>query len=296
MAETRFFIGVDLGQSSDPTAIAMVRRVGEERVAVFQVGHLERVPLHTPYPAIVNRVQHLLSHPICAGNADLAIDQTGVGGPVADMFRQAGIDFTGVVITGGQEETSPSANLAHVPKLKLISHLQALLHEGRLLIQKNLPEAPILVSELQNFRVRYSDSGHLTFNAREGKHDDLVLALAIAVWLAVRPLSGAEGWCRLYEAWSRGERYGGGISRANTDFDPIRPAGDPFNFSFSTEPLVNVFVPPVLASGMRGTRFLEGQAYLQLTQSEAKEQLRHPAWLALNIELAKTLGITEETA
>jgi hypothetical protein len=119
MAETRFFIGVDLGQSSDPTAIAIVRRVGEEKAAVFQVGHLERVPLHTPYPAIVNRVKQLMSHPICAGNADLAIDQTGVGGPVADMFRQAGIDFTGVVITGGQEETSPSADLAHVPKLKV---------------------------------------------------------------------------------------------------------------------------------------------------------------------------------
>jgi hypothetical protein len=114
------------------------------------------------------------------------------------MFRQAGIDFTGVVITGGQEETSPSANLAHVPKLKLISHLQALLHEGRLQIQKNLPEAPILVGELQNFRVRYSDGGHMSFSAREGKHDDLVLALAIAVWRAMRPISGAEAWLEYY--------------------------------------------------------------------------------------------------
>ncbi len=139
---SRFFMGVDLGQASDPTAIAIVRRVKfehqdgftwcEEKPSIFQVGHLERVPLHTPYPAIVTRVRHLMSHPICAGNVDLSIDQTGVGGPVADMFRQAGIDFTGVVITGGQEETSPSANLAHVPKLKLVSHLQALLHEGRL--------------------------------------------------------------------------------------------------------------------------------------------------------------------
>jgi hypothetical protein len=204
----RFFMGVDLGQASDPTAIAIVRRIKfecrdgfawcDEKPSIFQVGHLERVPLHTPYPSIVGRVQYLMGHPTCAGNVDLAIDQTGVGGPVADMFRQAGIDFTGVVITGGQEETSPSASLAHVPKLKLISHLQALLHEGRLLIQKNLPEAPILVGELQNFRVRYSDSGHLTFNAREGKHDDLVLALAIAVWRAMRLITGAEGWLEFY--------------------------------------------------------------------------------------------------
>jgi len=284
MAETRFFIGVDLGQSSDPTAIAIVRRVGEEKAAVFQVGHLERVPLHTPYPAIVNRVKQLMSHPICAGNADLAIDQTGVGGPVADMFRQAGIDFTGVCITGGLEETSPSASVAHVPKLKLVSHLQALLHEGRLHIQKNLPEAPILVGELQNFRVRYSEGGYLTFNAREGKHDDLVLALAIAVWRAMRPITGAEAFLEVMR------RQVEEPNRYNTDMDPIRPAGDPFNFSFSTEPLHDVFIPRVLAAGLRGVRYLEGRPYIQVTRNEAKEHLRHPAWLALNIDLAKTLG------
>jgi hypothetical protein len=205
---SRFFLGVDLGQASDPTAIAMVRRVQfecrdgsrwrEDKRPIFQVGHLERVALHTPYPAIVGHVDQLMKHRACAGNIDLAIDQTGVGGPVADMFRQAGIDFVGVVITGGQEETSPSSSLAHVPKLKLISHLQALLHDGRLRIQKDLPEAPILVGELQNFRMRFSENGRLTFNAREGKHDDLVLALAIAVWRAMRSHGGPEGWLEYY--------------------------------------------------------------------------------------------------
>ena len=41
-----------------------------------------------------------------------------------------------------------------------------------------------MVRELQDFRVEYSAAGHLTFNARSGKHDDLVLTLAIAVWRA----------------------------------------------------------------------------------------------------------------
>jgi len=41
-----------------------------------------------------------------------------------------------------------------------------------------------LVRELQDFRVEFTAAGHLTFNARSGKHDDLVLALAIAVWRA----------------------------------------------------------------------------------------------------------------
>ena len=41
-----------------------------------------------------------------------------------------------------------------------------------------------MVRELQDFRVEFTAAGHLTFNARTGKHDDLVLALAIAVWRA----------------------------------------------------------------------------------------------------------------
>jgi hypothetical protein len=236
----RFYVGVDLGQSSDPTAIAVVKHVKFEQVekpSVFQVGFLERVPLHTPYPAIVGRVQWLVRHPTCAGNVELAIDQTGVGGPVADMFRAVGDDFTGVVITGGNAETNPEGNTWHVPKLKLVSHLQALLHEGRLQIQKNLTEAETLVRELQDFRVRFSDSGYMTFNAREGKHDDLVLALAIAVWRAMRPITGAAAWLEYYR-------------RLNESAGNAAPSKPEFGYEVSPESkkLFRVRVPPEIST------------------------------------------------
>jgi hypothetical protein len=73
-----------------------------------------------------------------------------------------------------------------VAKLNLISRLQALLQEGRLKILRSLPEAEALVRELQHFQAQYTDAGHMTFNARSGRHDDLVLALAIAAWYAHR--------------------------------------------------------------------------------------------------------------
>jgi len=76
--------------------------------------------------------------------------------------------------------------------MTLVSALQALLHEGRLHIQKELTEAAELVRELQDFRVKYTEGGHLTFNAREGKHDDLVLALAIAVWRAQKKITKTQ--------------------------------------------------------------------------------------------------------
>jgi hypothetical protein len=72
-----------------------------------------------------------------------------------------------------------------VPKLTLISTVQALLHDGRLKIQKDFPDVQTLVAELQDFRAGVTDSGYWRFGARAGKHDDLVLALAIALWHSV---------------------------------------------------------------------------------------------------------------
>jgi len=147
---------------------------------IYQVGHLERVPLGTPYPGIVAHVGRLLGK---MPDPELVIDCTGVGRPIFDLFTYAGISPVGVLITGGAVETR-CGMICGVPKLTLVSRLQALLHEGRLKIQKELSEAETLVRELQDFRVEFTAAGHLTFNARTGKHDDLVLALAIAVWRA----------------------------------------------------------------------------------------------------------------
>ena len=147
---------------------------------IYQVGHLERVPLGTPYPGIVAHVGRLLGK---FPNPELIIDYTGVGRPVFDLFTYAGISPVGVLITGGAVEARYGATCG-VPKLTLVSRLQALLHQGQLKIQKELSEAETLVRELQDFRVEFTATGHLTFNARAGKHDDLVLALAIAIWRA----------------------------------------------------------------------------------------------------------------
>jgi len=54
-----------------------------------------------------------------------------------------------------------------------------------------------VVHELQDFRMDFTAAGHLTFNARSGKHDDLVLALAIAVWRAHGGGKASYGLCEL---------------------------------------------------------------------------------------------------
>ena len=66
---------------------------------IFQIGHLERLPLGTPYPAIVAHVGQILAK--LPGHPELLIDFTGVGRPVFDMFVYSGIYPIGVIITGG---------------------------------------------------------------------------------------------------------------------------------------------------------------------------------------------------
>ena len=55
----------------------------------------------------------------------------------------------------------------------------------------------MLVEELMAFQVKVNAQAHDTYGAwREGAHDDLVLAVAVATWLADRPGQ------RIYPAWT----------------------------------------------------------------------------------------------
>jgi hypothetical protein len=90
-----FTVGVDLGQAHDPTAVAVVRKVDD----VFEVGHLERMKLHTTYPSIVTHVDRLMKR--LRGPSELVIDYTGVGRPVYDSFVAYGLSPIGVSITAG---------------------------------------------------------------------------------------------------------------------------------------------------------------------------------------------------
>jgi hypothetical protein len=88
--ETRWVVGLDLGQSNDPTAIAVlehtrgvldsntpinrhcgvedIKQVSAERI---NCRHLERLPLGMPYPSVVQHVKNLLSRPPLCGFDDV---------------------------------------------------------------------------------------------------------------------------------------------------------------------------------------------------------------------------------
>jgi hypothetical protein len=94
-----------------------------------------------------------------------------------------------VTITGGDKTTCEGPWEWRVPKRDLISGLVVALQGGRLRWAAGLPAAATLEAELLDVRVKISQDGHDSYGAwREGQHDDLVLAVALAVWAAQRPL------------------------------------------------------------------------------------------------------------
>jgi hypothetical protein len=209
-----YFAGLDLGQLADPSAAAVVERTVYPRSGArptYSVRHLQRWPLGTPYPQIVEAVRALLARPNPAtgapllgsarpnpatgapllGSARLVVDATGVGRAVVDLFRllpELTGRLTAVSITGGKGSRWDDKSAAwNVAKVELVGDLQAELGHGRLKVAKSLPHAETLIQELTTFSVKITAAGNETFEAwRERDHDDLVLALAVALWYAAR--------------------------------------------------------------------------------------------------------------
>jgi hypothetical protein len=226
---TRYFLGLDLGQSADYSALAILEtraRPGAE--ARYDCRHLQRWPLRTSYPSIVADVGKIVTRGPLGASAQppiLAVDATGVGAPVVDLFRQGlrcrtgselyifdrenrvirdggprpDVDLRAIQITGGADVTTEDG-LTRVPKRDLVSVAQVALQTERLKIAATLPEAATLVRELESFQVKISlETAHDSYGAwREGAHDDLVLAVCLALWIAEHPrrrvmFAGGEG-------------------------------------------------------------------------------------------------------
>jgi hypothetical protein len=270
-----FTVGVDLGQAHDPTAIAVVRKID----GMFQVGHLERLPLQTPYPSVVAHVGRLLAR--LKGRSELVIDYTGVGRPVADLFQIAGLSPICVTITAGDVTTNENL-VFKVPKLTLISRVQALLHSGALRIHPGLPDVAALVEELQSFRATITDSGYFRFGARSGKHDDLVLAVAICCWRAYGDAMESRGIFEFYR-----EQFGGQKDREPEQKQqpplPEKPAEDPFSFyGFSGNDAAPADVTLRAPAGTSAATGLSSRAYLPdarglfvVTAEDAKPLIAH---------------------
>lgn len=198
-----WFVGLDLGKSHDPTAVSILERrpVPQGKPNYFIQG-LQRLELGTPYTEVVERVIALLNRPAAAsGNVaplrgcTLALDKTGVGAPVADLFAAARppCKLVPILITSGARATHEAGEW-HVPKRDLVSAVKLVFQEKRIHWDKKLPFSEHLCRELTDFEAKLTPAANEVYGVwREGEFDDLILSLALPLWLAERAASTPAG-------------------------------------------------------------------------------------------------------
>jgi hypothetical protein len=119
----------------------------------------------------------------------LIIDGTGVGRAIVSMFlaEDMPVEFRPLVITGGLGSREAAwddrgTKAFWTAKTELVGAVQAVLSSGRLEVPRSLALAGTLRKELEGFRVHVTKQAHEVYGAREGQHDDLLLAVAMGVW------------------------------------------------------------------------------------------------------------------
>lgn len=182
-------MGVDIGQSQDPTAVVIADPVLRDNKIHYIIRYLRRLSLGISYPAIIEeliRIYQNIPEPHTGSKLQkqLWIDATGVGKPVVDLIRSNAphIKLHEVYITGGEAKNkiNPWTSIIKTPKAYLVSRLQVMLSCGRIHLPKT-DEALVLQEELMNFTIKVNGNANLEFGAfKVGTHDDMVTALGLA--------------------------------------------------------------------------------------------------------------------
>lgn len=108
-------------------------------------------------------------------NAQLVVDGTGVGDPIAEDLQNMGIP------------TNPF-KFTEQSKRELLTHLAILLEQDKI----KIPNDPELLSELDAIQWGLSENGKTVITTVQGMTDDRVMSLALAVWGHLTPFGLVE--------------------------------------------------------------------------------------------------------
>ena len=217
-------VGVSLGHRHQKTAISVIERAyvrapGEMFTEVhhdgpygrarfetrepvtleYRVRHLERHGPPSRYTKIAERIPEILREVAeqIGTKVDLTLDITACGHPVfARIFQEidrapkgtrTNLTYSPITATGVAGGVSRSPDVGWlVPRRDLISTTQMLFDEGQLKIAEGLELAQTLKRELLDFKPRPDQKPDDLKGWREGKDDDLVLAVATSLWAVER--------------------------------------------------------------------------------------------------------------
>ena len=216
-------VGVSLGHRHEKTAISVIERaymptlrgemfttvhydnpyrrarfeVREPVTLEYRVRHLERHGPPSRYSNVAQRIPEVLKEVTTkiGDHVEFILDITAGGHPVyARIYQEIRrsleesrilITYGPVTVTGIAGGVSKSPDVGWlVPRRDLISTAQMLFDEGQLKIAEGLELAQTLKRELLEFKPNQKPDDLEGW--REGKDDDLVLAVATSLWAVER--------------------------------------------------------------------------------------------------------------
>lgn len=230
-----YAVMVDLGKKRDRTVFFVMKDnaailSGHERVGIpDRLQHTYQVPfidqfIGIGYPEMVDNLVRLMGATELTNNSDLLVDGRGVGEPVIDMMRRAGLSPIPIVATAGEQVHEVHAEFGkvfqqaaqdgrlsgamilsqiNVPKADLVAAGMALMQQNRLRVAKSLRWAEEFQRQLMHFKgIANPTTKKRTFEADDIEvHDDIVFCYLMGAWwftrtrkddiLDSRPLTGS---------------------------------------------------------------------------------------------------------
>lgn len=170
-----YVLGVDLARVQDFTVLCVLddggRQVYHERY--------NRISWERQIESILRVARRY--------RARVWIDSTGVGDPIFEAVRRAGVPTQGY-------------HLTHSSKEALIDGLALALEHGRL----RLMDLPEQTAELLAYQYELTAARNVRMGAPEGMHDDCVIALALAAWGSGTGADGPVGQVSVRPSAARG--------------------------------------------------------------------------------------------
>lgn len=200
-----FHIGVDLGQRQSHSAVVVLEQqvvatgvvdrvtYERERRRRFLLRGVKQVPLRVGYHHLTEQLAKLTTWGVFARDPlTLTVDATGLGAVVAEDLerRKRRGRLLPVVLTGGQKGRE-EGGLFLEPRGDLLQGVTQAFEAGQLDVAPGIPEWEKLREELEAMRRRPAGMGVRMETV--GRHDDLVFALAFALYGLKKQLLGMRG-------------------------------------------------------------------------------------------------------
>ncbi len=201
-----FLCGVDLAKKFDRSAFALIERtpieappvppeetdqVDDDPLRLRVIGSYQP-PRGTSYQDVAAYAARLAEHPRLRGKVQFVLDLTGVGLAVLELFQQqaALADITwSITISPGQRVNKRPGMMFSVPKKDLVDATLVAIQRKRL-VANPLDPWEMETLRKQMFAFKRKVDIKTTFASYEAIddaiHDDLVLSLAMGVWLSTQ--------------------------------------------------------------------------------------------------------------